>query len=130
MSRCSCHSPPRHACFDRDTAGRVLPELIQNNLRCMWHGCFTQEMADAFIHDHLLNLAEFWTPLPLPSIAVNEPLFRNASGNNCSGQPQGLTYQRAFAAVENYGYHAKVTLLGGKAELARAVPFGSPYWPR
>ena len=106
--------PSRHACFDRDRTGKRLDELIHNNLRCMWHGIFTQEMADAFIRDHLLNPAEFWTPVPLPSIAVNQPLYHNSEGNSWSGQPQGLTYQRAIRALENYGHYAEVSLLGQK----------------
>jgi hypothetical protein len=80
----------------------------------MWHGTFTQSMADDFIKYHLLNPDEFWTPLPLPSIAFNDPLYRNHAGNDWSGQPQGLTYQRAIGALENYGHFAEVTLLGQK----------------
>lgn len=104
----------RHACFDLDCKGRRLDELVHNNLRCMWYGIFTQEMADAFIKHHLLNPDEFWTPVPLVSIAVNEPLFRNGRRNDWSGPPQGLTWQRAIGALENYGHHAEVTLLGRK----------------
>lgn len=107
-------APERHACFDRDRLGRPLPELIHNNLRCMWHGILTQEMADAFIRHHLMNPRAFWTPLPLVSVAINEPIFENAPGNNWSGQPQGLTYQRAIQALERYGHFAEVTLLGDK----------------
>lgn len=106
--------PKRHACFDRDRDGKVLPELIHNNLRCMWYGLFTQEMADAFIRHHLLNPEEFWTPVPLVSIARNEELFLSKPRNNWSGQPQGLTYQRALHALERYGHVAEVTLLGRK----------------
>lgn len=106
--------PKRHACFDRDRDGKVLPELIHNNLRCMWFGLFTQEMADAFIRHHLLNPDEFWTPVPLVSIARNEELFLSKPRNNWSGQPQGLTYQRALHALGRYGHHAEVTLLGRK----------------
>jgi len=104
----------RHACFDLDRKGRRLEELVHNNLRCMWYGIFTQEMADAFIKHHLLSPDEFWTPVPLVSIAANEPLFRSDDRNDWSGQPQGLTYQRAIAALENYGHYAEVTLLGRK----------------
>ncbi|MCP4452145.1 MAG: hypothetical protein GY809_11835, partial [Planctomycetes bacterium] len=78
------------------------------------HGAFTQAMADAFIRHHLLNPDEFWTPLPLPSIAVNDPLYRDMPGNDWSGQPQGLTYQRAISALENYGHYSEVSLLGQK----------------
>ena len=104
--------PERHACFDLDRDGKRLPELIHNNLRCMWYGLFTKEMADAFVDHHLLNPDSFWTPVPLPSIAIHEPLFLNGKGNNWSGQPQGLTYQRAIDALENYGRFAEVTRLG------------------
>ncbi|MBN2217339.1 MAG: hypothetical protein JW719_08175 [Pirellulales bacterium] len=104
--------PDKHACYDRDKDGQFMDVLLHNNLRCMWYRAFTQEMADAFIRHHLLNPAEFWTPMPLPSIAANDPLFRNAPNNNWSGQPQGLTYQRAIRALENYGHHAEVTLIG------------------
>lgn len=104
----------RKACFDRDRDGKVLPELIHNNLRCMWFGTFTQEMADAFIRHHLLNPEAFWTPVPLASIARNEPLFLSRPRNNWSGQPQGLTYQRAIHALERYGHVAEITLLGRK----------------
>jgi len=104
----------RHACFDLDRNGRRLEELVHNNLRCMWYGIFTQEMADAFVKHHLLNPDEFWTPVPLVSIAANEPLFRSKGRNDWSGQPQGLTYQRAIGALENYGHYAEVTMLGRK----------------
>ena len=102
----------RAACFDRDRTGRTMPTLIHNNLRCMYWGSFSQDMADAFVKQHLLNPREFWTPLPLPSVAADDPLFRNAPENNWSGQCEGLTYQRAIAALERYGYEPVVTALG------------------
>jgi hypothetical protein len=117
----------RHACFDHDRYGKVLPELLHNNLRAMYHGIFTQRMADAFIRDHLLNPAEFWTPLPLPSVAIHEPLYRSGP-NNWSGQPEGLTYQRAIRALDNYGHFAEVTLLGRK--LIDAINRGGDHFPQ
>ena len=108
-------NPARHACFDRDRTGRPMPELTHNNLRAMYFGVFTQEMANEFIRYHLLNPDEFWTPLPLPSIAIHEPLYRNIPNNDWSGQPQGLTYQRAIQALENYSHYAEVSLLGEKS---------------
>jgi len=59
-----------------------------------------------------MNKSEFWTPMPLPSIAADDSLFRNIFTNNWSGQPEGLTYQRAINALENYGHYAELTLLG------------------
>ncbi|MCX6293521.1 MAG: hypothetical protein NT127_04410, partial [Sphingobacteriales bacterium] len=102
----------RKACFDKDKNNKTLPTLLHNNLRCMYFGSFTSEMADDFIHYHLMNRKEFWTPMPLPSIAANDSSFKNISGNNWSGQPQGLTFQRSISAMENYGHYAELSLIG------------------
>lgn len=104
----------KSACFDKDKDNNTLNVLVHNNLRCMYYHSFDQEMADAFIKNHLVNPKEFWTPMPLTSIAINEPIFRNVAGNNWSGQPQGLTYQRSIAALSNYGHYAELTVLGKK----------------
>ena len=104
--------PEKFACYDRGPDNQFMDVLIHNNLRCMYHGSFTQQMADQFIRHHLLNPDEFWTPMPLVSIAANDAKFRNLPGNNWSGQPQGLTFQRAIRALENYGHYAEVTLIG------------------
>lgn len=102
----------RGTLFDRDKHGRPIPVLGHNPLRCMYWHSLAPDMARRFVTEHLLNPAEFWTPLPLPSTAVNDPTFRNAPENNWSGQPEGLTFQRAILALENYGYDALVPVLG------------------
>ena len=104
----------RGACFDRDRSGRSMDTLVHNNLRCMYWGSFSADMARRFVSDHLLNPDEFWTPMPLPSVAANDPLFANVPTNDWSGQPQGLTYQRAIRALENYGYQKLITVLAHK----------------
>lgn len=118
----------RGACFDRDKDGNVLPQLIHNSLRCMYWGSFSQEMANRFVNEHLLNPREFWTPLPLPSVAACDPDFRNAPENNWSGQCEGLTYQRAILALERYGFEPVVTRLGRR--LMRAVIEGGYVFPQ
>ena len=102
------------ACCDRDGNNEFMDVLYHNNIRAMYHGAFTRDMADKFVKHHLLNPNEFWTPMPLPSIAYNDPLYVSDKRNNWSGQPQGLTYQRAIRALENYGYYGIVTKLGLK----------------
>ena len=104
----------RGACYDRDKNGKIIDILCHNTLRCMYWGSLAPDMAERFVEKHLSNPREFWTPLPLPSVAACDPAFRNAPENNWSGQPEGLTYQRAILALENYGYHPIVTRLGGK----------------
>ena len=104
----------RGALFDKDKDGRVIDVLCHNTLRCMYWGSVSPYMAKRFVEEHLLNPDEFWTPLPLPSVAANDPAFRNAVENNWSGQCEGLTYQRAILALERYGYEKLVTRLGKK----------------
>ncbi|KAA6312440.1 hypothetical protein EZS27_036630, partial [termite gut metagenome] len=104
----------RGACYDRNRSNERMPALIHNNLRAMYFGSFTQPMADRFVKEHLMNPREFFTPFPLPSIAVNDTAFRNHSNNDWSGQPEGLTYQRAIRALENYGYFSEITVFGEK----------------
>ena len=104
----------RGALFDRDCKGNTVDVLCHNTLRCMYWGAVSRDMADRFVKEHLLNPEEFWTPFPLPSVAANDPAFRNAPENNWSGQPEGLTYQRAILALERYGYDRIVTALGEK----------------
>ena len=110
----------RGTLYDRDKDGNPIDILCHNPLRCMYWDSLSQPMADRFVREHLLNPAEFWTPFPLPSVAVCDPAFRNAPENNWSGQPEGLTYQRAILALENYGYDRLVTRLGGKLTAAVA----------
>ena len=107
-------SEERGACYDRDQMGRRMDTLVHNNLRCMYWGSFYQDMARRFVSDHLLNPDEFWTPMPLLSVAANDPLFANVPTNDWSGQPQGLTYQRAIRALENYGYQKLIAVLAHK----------------
>lgn len=107
-------SDERGACLDRDKHHRVMPTLIHNSLRAMYWNSLSQDMADRFVREHLLNPEEFWTKMPLPSVAVNDPLFRNVTTNNWSGQAEALTYQRAIRALELYGYDWIVPKLGRK----------------
>lgn len=124
--------PQKHACYDRGPDNQFMDVLIHNNIRCMYHGSFTQQMADEFVRYHLLNPEEFWTPMPLVSIAANDPKFRSLSGNNWSGQPQGLTFQRAIRALENYGHYAEVTLIGERflEATGKSRQFTQQYDPR
>ena len=80
----------------------------------MYHGAFSADMAARFVREHLIDPEEFYTPFPLPSIAANDPAFRNLGENNWSGQPQSLTYQRALFALERYGYYALAADLAEK----------------
>ncbi len=102
----------KHACFYRDRRDNVIPCLDHTNLRCMYHGLFTQKMADDFLYYHLFNPDEFWTPCPLTAIAANSEYFLNDPINNWSGACQGLIYQRSVDAFHNYGHYAGAAAVG------------------
>lgn len=104
----------RGACLDRDKHHRVMPVLTHNTLRAMYWESIAPQHATRFVHEHLTNPAEFWTEMPLPSVAVNDPLFRNVTTNDWSGQAEALTYQRAIRALENYGFFPLIPQLGRK----------------
>lgn len=122
----------RHAFFMRDASGEFVNALTQENIKCMYMGLMTQDMADSFVKEHLFNEEEFWTPYPFPSIAANDPYFHvNNECSNCaellnklgtaahdlddnswSGPLSGLTWQRSIDALLNYGYHAQTVWVG------------------
>lgn len=112
----------RGACLDRDKDHRVMPTMIHNSLRAMYWNSLTKKQAERFVKEHILNPEEFWTKMPLPSVAVNDPLFRNVTTNNWSGQVEALTYQRAIRGFENYGYDWLIPLLGDKLFQAIGEP--------
>ncbi|MCR5277836.1 MAG: hypothetical protein K6E19_00165 [Lachnospiraceae bacterium] len=109
----------RGAFFDRDKDHKMMPSLIHNNLRMMYWKSMGDKEAERFVKEHLINPREFWTKMPLPSVSVIDPLFRNERINNWSGQPEALTYQRAIRALENYGYYSLIPVLGNS--LFRAI---------
>ena len=120
--------PAKGACYDVSANGSVVDVLVHNNLRAMWHGAFSQAMAETFVSEHLRNTEEFWTPFPLPSIAANDPKFRpGLPRNSWSGPAEGLTYQRAIRALENYGFHAEITMLAAKLLPAVEATQGNRY---
>jgi len=103
--------------FDRDRHGRWVNIKSDVLLRVLMCGVPEVDEGQRLFDDHILNPREFWTKCPLPSIAVDEPGFKNTPGNAWDGPVQGLTLLRAGRAFRNYGRRAEL------AELARrALP--------
>ncbi len=120
--------------YNRNKYGKFIRAITQENIKCMHMGIMTQEMADDFIHYHLMNEDEFFTPYPLPCIAINDPYFHyNDEFSNCaeklrnidfdshdidnnswSGPTSGLTYQRSIKSLLNYGHHAEQLMIGDR----------------
>lgn len=106
--------PDLFTCFDRDRNHKRIECLYHNTLRAMYWGSIDEDMACKFVREHLLNPQEFWTDMPLPSVAVCDPMFRNIQTNNWSGQVEALTYQRAIRALERYGFYDLIPVLGDR----------------
>lgn len=126
----------KKAVYDRDCDNQMLYTLTLENMKCMYHGLFYQDMADDFIRCHLLCRDEFFTPLPLPNLAANDSLFYvndeynnftpevaakvreymsgDALDNSWSGPVEGLSVQRSLDALLEYGHHAEATIIGRK----------------
>ncbi len=123
----------RGAAYDRDKYNNPMYVLSLENVKCMYHGVFSQEMADEFIERHLMNPDEFFTPLPLPNIAANDVCFHlsdeknnftdeireivsklaagDMADNSWSGPVQGLSNQRCIDALLGYNHHAEHTMI-------------------
>lgn len=142
----------RHFAFDRNGRNEKIDSVSQLNIKCMYQGIFTQEMADDFVREHVMNRAAFFTPLPMPSIAADDPLFyvnhacnnlgallnvveeiihADAQDNSWSGPVQGLTLQRTLRALTRYGHLAETALIGRKwtENLMRTDAFVQQYNP-
>ena len=122
----------RHAYFNYDKNGEKIDALSQENIKCMYAGMMTPQMAEQFLCEHLLNENEFFTPTPLPSIAANDSFFHlNSSQSNCydklvalgtvghdiddnswGGPCNGLIWQRSIDALLNYEYHKETAVFG------------------
>ena len=136
----------RAAAYDRDKHNERMYVLSLANIKCMYQGIFTDEMADAFIERHLMNSEEFFTPLPLPNIAANDSCFflddarnnftpemrerirplcaKDMADNSWGGPVQGLCHQRVIDALLNYRHHAELTVIA-RRWLSNAVRVGA-----
>ncbi len=96
------------ACFDRDYRGGTIETLTLSNLMLLYHGAADREMADRIMQEHLLNPKEFFTAMPLPTVAANDRAFDVGEG----GRVKTLNIRRAIRAFENYGYYVPLAELG------------------
>ncbi len=76
--------------------------------------------------DECTRLTTRRAPVPLVSIAINEELSRNAPRNNWSGQPQGLTWQRAIGGLENTSSGSNARAASSAASSATGRPSPAP----
>ena len=102
------------AYYDRDCDENFVECLYLGNLKAMYYNCMDNDMAERFINEHIFNPDEFYTPLPLPAVAINDKYFENVPVNSWSGQVQSLNYQRLIRAFENYNKYYELTIFALK----------------
>ncbi len=108
------------ACFDRDYRGGSMEHLTLSCLSLLYYGAADEEMASEILQKHILNPDEFWTPMPLPTVAASSEHFVSEKVPSFSGAARTLSYRRAIRALEKYGQYSTLTALGKKLLAATA----------
>jgi len=99
-----CYDPEDEFYYDRDRAGnfvRIKGDVIT---RVFGSHILPQERFDRIYERHVKSPASFWSNYPLPSIAMDDPLFVGSfSENSWAGASQALTALRTPEWLEHYG---------------------------
>jgi hypothetical protein len=101
------------ACFyDVDAEGRFV--RIRGDLltRVLGEHVVERDLFEEIYRRHIRNPEEFWTPYPLPSIAIDDPAFvKQMPANSWGGPSQALTALRAPRWMRHYGKYADLAHL-------------------
>lgn len=102
-----CYDPEDECFYDVDCEGNFLRIRGDVLTRVFSEHVVDQPLFDRIYERHIRNPQSFWTPYPLPSIAVDDPLFNHDMPRNCWGGPsQALTALRTPRWFGHYGKSA------------------------
>lgn len=123
--------PVRGAAYDRMSRGGIIDSLTLDTLMLMYYGALDEAMAEKFVRTHLLNPNEFYTNLPLPTVAINDASFSDSMDRRYDGQVRTVNYRRAIRALKNYGYQRELAELSLKFldAVAKNMEFSEQYDP-
>lgn len=123
--------PVRSASYDRNSRGGIIDALTLDALVLMYYGALDEAMAGKFVNEHLLDTKEFYTPLPLPTVAVNDRAFSSSTEYKYDGQVRAINYRRAIRALKNYGYQRELAEISQKFlnAVALDMKFSEQYDP-
>lgn len=99
-----CYDPEDMFFYDVDKNGkqRKIKSIQITNVLC--EDVCDYDLANKIFEKHFLNPDEFGTPFPYPSVAANDPVFRQTQPANTWGYfCQGLTMLRSTRWMERYG---------------------------
>lgn len=100
------------AFYDRDAQDKFVRIRSDILTRMCGEHVPDQAMFDRIWQRQLGNPKAFWTPFPLPSIAVDDPSFvRPIVANSWGGPAQALTALRAGRWFDHYGRSAEFTTM-------------------
>lgn len=100
--------PEDAAFYDLDAQGKFVRIRGDIITRICGEHVVDQAMFDTIWKRQLHNPKAFWTPVPLPSIAIDDPEFvRPIPPNSWGGAGQGLTALRAARWFDHYGRAAE-----------------------
>ena len=99
-----CYDPGDECFYDVDCDGKFIKIRGDVLSRVFSERVVDQAMFERIYRRHIRNPDEFWTPYPLPSIAVNDPEFvSELPHNSWGGAAQALTALRAPRWFGHYG---------------------------
>ena len=105
-----CFDPDDAFFYDRDRHGRFIRIQSDNLLRVLACEVGDAESFAEALARYLLNTRKFFAKFPLTSIALDDPRFDSAFGQNSWNGPSNfLTLIRTPHAFEHHGHHTELT---------------------
>jgi hypothetical protein len=99
-----CYDPEDQCFYDVDINGNFVKIRGDVLTRVLGEHVVDQTMFEQIYARHIKDPESFWTPYPLPSIAINDSAFDHAlPRNSWGGASQALTALRAPRWFEHYG---------------------------
>lgn len=99
-----CYDEQDDFFYDVDAQGRFRRYRAEHIFRLFMCGVLDQADFDRIYERHILNPAEFATPYPFPSVAVNDPRFNGRRlSNNWGGMSQAHTALETLFWMRQYG---------------------------
>jgi hypothetical protein len=106
------YAPEDGAFYDLDAQDRFVRVRSDVISRVCGEHVVDQATFDRIWERQLHNPTAFWAQFPLPSIALDDPLFvRPIPANSWGGASQALTAMRAGRWFEHYGRSAEFTMM-------------------
>ena len=99
-----CYDPQTECFYDVDADGRFVTIVGDALSRVLSEHVVDQPMFERIYARHIKSPDGFWTPYPMPSIAVSDPAFvRELPKNSWGGAAQALTALRTPRWFYHYG---------------------------